>query len=127
MYINPMLNQSEKRIRRKRSDAKYDIKIPVTADEKEFIIRASIGRGESETKYCTQLLKSALGRTKVFDESEYRNTGLTVHIKVNREIHDDIGYYAAIWQCRSIRKATHRIFMSSLKLERGEIVFEGIQ
>lgn len=126
MYANPMLNQSEKKIRKKRSDSKYDIKIPVTADEKQFVIRASIGRGESETKYCTKLLESALDRENIFEEVEYQNTDQTVHIKVNREVYDAISYYAAMWHCRSIRKSAHRIFMSSLRLERGEIIFEGL-
>ncbi|WP_100373060.1 hypothetical protein [Bacillus sp. FJAT-45037] len=126
MHINPMLNEKARKPRKKRSDSKRDIKIPVTQDEKEFIIRASIGRGESETEYCTKLIQSALERNSEFDEVEYQHSSLSVHIKLSQEWYDIISYYAALWHCRSIRKVAHRIFMQSLRLERGEIIFEGI-
>jgi hypothetical protein len=61
--LNPMLKKQKKDVfRRPRSDKKRDIKIPVTKEEKLFIIRAAIERKESETDYCTQLLKSSLSR-----------------------------------------------------------------
>ncbi|WP_169801175.1 hypothetical protein [Halalkalibacter krulwichiae] len=122
-----MLNQKKKDVsRRTRSDKKRDIKIPVAKDEKHFIIMASIGRNESETDYCTQLLKSALSRNNEFEEVPYYNYQTTVHIKADLHLQEQISYYAALWGCRSVRKATHRIFMQSLRLERGEIIIEGI-
>ncbi|MFD2512115.1 hypothetical protein ACFSUR_28760 [Halalkalibacter alkalisediminis] len=127
MRLNPMLNKQKKDVsRRTRSDKKRDIKIPVTKEEKLFIIRASIERKESETDYCTQLLQSSLSRNREFEEVEYVNHKETVHVKVNAFLEEQITYYAALWGCRSIRKVTHRIFMQSLRLERGEIIFEGI-
>ncbi|GAE27116.1 hypothetical protein JCM9140_3232 [Halalkalibacter wakoensis JCM 9140] len=127
MHINPMLNQKKKDVsRRTRSDKKRDIKIPVTKDEKEFIIRASIERRETETEYCTKVLKTALSRHSEFYEVEYQNLKDTVHVKVDVFLEEQIAYYAALWGCRSIRKVAHRIFMQELRLERGEIIFEGI-
>ncbi len=125
--LNPMLNKQKKDVsRRTRSDKKRDIKIPVTKEEKLFIIRASIERKESETDYCTQLLKSSLSRNREFEEVEYRNLEDTVHVKVNAFLEEQIAYYAALWGWRSMRKVAHRIFKQSLRLERGEIIFEGI-
>ncbi len=122
-----MLNQKKKDVsRRTRSDKKRDIKIPVTKDEKEFIIRASIERRETETEYCTKVLKTALSRHSEFYEVEYQNLKDTVHVKVDVFLEEQIAYYAALWGCRSIRKVAHRIFMQELRLERGEIIFEGI-
>jgi hypothetical protein len=122
-----MLNGKRKDVsRRIRSDKKRDIKIPVTKEEKSFIIMASIERKESETDYCTQLLKSALARNTEFDEVKYQNLEDTVHVKVNAFLEEQIAYYAALWGWGSMRKVAHRIFMQSLRLERGEIIFEGI-
>ena len=127
MHLNPMLHQKRRSGSRKvRSDKKHDIKIPVTQEEKEFIIMASIGRGESETVYCTQLLQSALEQNSNFDEVRYVNHEQTVHVKLGQDFYGMVSYYAASWHCRSIRKAAHRIFMQSLRLERGEIIIESI-
>lgn len=112
--------------RKQRSDKKHDIKIVVSKSDKQKVMYNSRLQGLSEKKYCTALVKQALNLNCDFDDREYPDSKLTVHINPDKELYTEIVNKSVDWQC-SIRKAAHRIFTEALRLETGGIEIEGLQ
>ena len=113
--------------RKQRSDKKHDIKIPVSKSTKQRVLLYSRLRGLSEKKYCTGLVKQAFELNYELPEVEYQPGELTVHINPDKELYSLIVNKSVDWNSASLRMAAHRIFMEALRIESGEIIFEGIQ
>lgn len=112
------VRKPEKAPRKKRSDAKFDIKIYVSEDEKRaarlFANRALL----PITPYCSELVKKALSRSETYPESEHQTSGKPIEIKLDQAFNTILMDYCIEWDC-SKRKAAQRIFKYALKRERG--------
>ncbi|MFJ7747465.1 hypothetical protein [Peribacillus sp. NPDC097295] len=119
-HLNPVLNKKKKegqeqQKRKVRTDKLHDIKIPVT-DSMDFFIRRESRRhwNGSKTALGTEILLFGLDQVFVYPDVTYNDLPNTIHCKVDHEVFQKIGEYAADWRC-SIRKAAHRIFVEAYK------------
>ncbi|MCT8138668.1 hypothetical protein H1D32_13490 [Anaerobacillus sp. CMMVII] len=136
MNLNPMFSpraaepQKEKlkisKPRKKRSDKKHDIKIPVSKLDKQKVLLYSRLSGLSEKKYCTGLIKKAFELNYELPEIDYQTSNLMVHINPDKELYSLIVNKSVDWCYESIRMAAYRIFMEALRIESGEIIIEGL-
>lgn len=133
MNVNPMFNERPKKqpaatkvskARKVRSDKKHDIKIPISAYNKKLVLLFARRKDMSVTHYCTGLVGEALNFNFDYDDTDYKHTDITVHIKPDKQLYSLIIDKSVDWCC-SIRKASHRIFHEALLMEG--INNEGIQ
>jgi flavin-dependent dehydrogenase len=99
--------------RKKRSDAKYDIRVYFTLEEKQRLKLLAIQGNMALTPFCSQLLKRELIRNNNYDVVEHQTSGKPVEIKLEKEFNDLLMDYCIEWDC-SKRKAAHRILKSVL-------------
>ncbi|ERN52806.1 hypothetical protein M3689_07080 [Alkalihalophilus marmarensis] len=130
MNLNPMLNQTKRKqsqpsVRKKRSDSKVDIRIPIKPKDREFVLYAARNRRESITSYATGIVKAHLDRRRDFPQQVYEPSDFIVHVKATPKMYEAIVVYSIKWNC-SIREATHRIFSDALFREQGGVYVEGI-
>lgn len=107
--------------RKKRCDAKFDIRVYVTEEEKRIIKYLAYKANMPVTPFCTLLLKKALTMNFDFPEVVYKASGKPVEIKLEKEFNDILMNHTFDWDC-SKRKAAHRILSFVLKLEGGTLL-----
>ncbi|MDM5335766.1 hypothetical protein QUF84_00450 [Fictibacillus enclensis] len=112
------VRKPEKAPRKKRSDAKFDIKIYVSEDEKRAARLLANQARLSITPYCSELVKKALCRNEIYPETEHQTSGKPIEIKLEPAFNEILMDYCIEWDC-SKRKAVQRIFKYALKRERG--------
>ncbi|WP_374723594.1 hypothetical protein [Calidifontibacillus erzurumensis] len=133
-YLNPMFRKQsdiktkkekiskDQKIRRKRSDAKHDIKIPLDVNERQFIRRLAIVHQTSMTAYCSELIEKALASNKEYPNVLYSaNNKKAVHAKLSGAAFKKVQEYSVQWDC-SIRCAAYRILMAALEEEK-EVIY----
>ncbi|MED1603069.1 hypothetical protein [Alkalihalophilus marmarensis] len=130
MNLNPMLNQTKRKlsqplVRKKRSDSKVDIRIPITPKDREFVLYAARSRRESITSYVTGIVKAHLDQRSEFPQQVYGPSDFIVHVKAPPKMYESVVHYSIKWDC-SIREATHRIFTDALFREQGGVYVEGV-
>ncbi|MBP3953632.1 hypothetical protein [Bacillus suaedae] len=129
--LNPMLNEQRRprkpSINRKtRSDKKVDIRVPITDQDREFILWNARSRRMSMTAFCTEIIQIQIQRNQEFHPRPYEHTDFIVHVKADEELYRHIVNYSIKWSC-SIREATHRILTDSIFFIKGGVHVEGVQ
>lgn len=130
-HINPMLNADKKplRIQRKRktrSDKKADIRVPISAEDRAFILYNARSKRQSMTAFCTDIVRTQLQQTHYFYSWPYEQSDHNVHIKADADIFQQIVQLSADWDC-SLRAAAYRILTDSIFYIRGGVHIDGIQ
>lgn len=128
--INPMLNGSGRQLKphkkhKVRADKKVDIRVPITDEDREFVLWNSRVNKESMTAFCTNLVRRQIQTKREFNPHPYAQTDFIVHIKAEKELYEDIVDYSVQWSC-SIREAAHRILTDSLFFIKGGVYIEGV-
>ncbi|MEQ2529205.1 hypothetical protein WMO40_21250 [Bacillaceae bacterium CLA-AA-H227] len=132
--INPMFNRTpsqkttsnkqskpnaEPVQRKKRSDAKNDVKIPLSLEQRQILKQLAKRHRMSATTYCSELLGLFLRRRTDFRLVEYSPTNKkSVHAKLNTSDYDILFEYSIKWDC-SLRQAAHRIITTAINIEAG--------
>lgn len=103
--------------RKKRSDAKIDIKIPLSPEQRQVLKRLAKRYRTSPTGYCSNLLGLFLRRRTEYRLVQYSPTNQkTVHAKLSQSDHDILFEYSVKWDC-SLRQAAHRILTTAINVE----------
>lgn len=122
--IQPQVQQKPNktiRTRKKRSDAKIDVKIPLTTTERQQIRLLAKTKNQSTTECATDLILLYISRKWHFKEVEYSSADKKfVHAKFKQTDYDDLFGYAVKWDC-SVREAAYRILAAALWSETGGI------
>lgn len=130
--INPMFNRKNTRKadtplktnnepvqRKKRSDAKNDVKIPFDASERQRIKILARKYNTTPTQYVTSLLKLGLKRGKAYPHVPYSATNKKpIHAKLSALEYEKLFECTVEWDC-SHREAAYRIVSQLLKHEMG--------
>jgi hypothetical protein len=111
-------DHNKKPERKRRKDKKFQIKVPVTSEQKLQIARLSLQngfRGEIHS-YLDEVFSGAIERpyiqySKSIDYEDVRNY---VSTKVKKEVYEKIMELKVEWGLRSIRQAAHRILINEL-------------
>lgn len=107
--------------RKKRSDAKVDVKIPLTTTERQQIRLLAKIKNQSTTECTTDLILLYISRKWDFKEVEYSSADKKfVHAKFKQSDYDELFSYAVKWDC-SVREAAYRILATALWSETGGI------
>ena len=120
-HINPILSSTKKSSsslpsapRKVNKNKKHDIRIPVSEELESVLRREAIKYTEgSKTKISTQLFLFGLKYLHHYPAIKYEDGPIIVHVKVEQEVYEELGEYAAEWRL-SMRQAAHRIFMEAL-------------
>lgn len=115
----PLKTNNEPLQRKKRSDAKSDVKIPLTLEQRQTIKKLAKRHRMSTTTYCSELLGLFLRRGTDYRLVEYSvKDKKSVHAKLNASDYDILFEYSTKWDC-SLRQAAHRILTTAIKIESG--------
>lgn len=108
--------------RKKRCDAKRDIKVCVSSIEKKELKIRALSLAPSITNYTSALVEEGLSRGYInfLPERKYSNEKEFVHVKLPKEQYEKLILLAAEWNC-SIRRAAHRILISLLLEKMGRV------
>lgn len=109
-----------KKERKKRSDAKHDVKIPLTERQLQVFRIMAFHHNMSPTTYAAYLIQKGMEYNMEFKEREYRNLRTTVHVKLNRKQYEQLFTFAVKWNC-SQRQAAHRILLGMMSFLKGDI------
>lgn len=137
--INPMFNRTQVKSsratnlskpnkepvqRKKRSDAKSDVKIPLTLEQRQIVKQLAKRHRMKPTSYCSELLGLFLRRKTEYRLVDYSAANKkTVHAKLSESDYDILFDYSIKWDC-SLRQAAHRILMTAIKIESGGLANE---
>lgn len=133
--LNPMFSKklpatkpvstSTKKDRKKRSDAKKDIKVPVSPSEKKILRVMSYHQTgtPSITQLASSLVKTGLELSyiKFAPSANYPKEKEFIHVKLTQEEFKVLLELSVEWNC-SLRKAAHRILLTLLQEEKGAAV-----
>lgn len=112
--------------RKTRSDKKIDIRVPISDDDREFIMWNARSKRQSMTSFATEIVRDYVERNLPFKEYPYKKYFYEVHIKVDQELYQQIVNYSIEWNS-SIRETAYRILVNSLYYIRGGVHIESIQ
>ena len=127
-HLNPMfLRNGEKKadkkvsqnvrkpaaVRKKRSDAKKDIKVPMSIDGRKTLRSEAYKCNSTTTKIATEKVVKSLKKDCSYPEVIYLSSEKTVHVKLDQYFYELLQEKAIEWDC-SVRKAAHRILSFEL-------------
>lgn len=113
--------------RKKRSDAKNDVKIPLSLEQRQILKVLAKRQRQSVTTFSSELLGTFLRRRTDFQLVQYSPTNKkSVHAKLNASDYDILFEYSVKWDC-SLRQAAHRILTTALRIETGGQYDENLQ
>lgn len=132
--LNPMLNElrrqkqstKDDQPRKKRCDIKVDIRVPISDEDRDFILWNARSKRQSMTKFCTEIVKTHIRMGYEFKKHPYQMSDFMVHVKADQELYQYIVNFSVEWDC-SIREATHRILTDSIFYIRGGTHIEIVQ
>lgn len=105
--------------RKKRSDAKIDIKIPFSDEERKIIKQQAKMKNSSPTQYVSSLLVVGLTRGKAFPIVSYSATHKkSIHAKLKPSDHQKLFDCSVEWDC-SLREAAYRITSLMINMNIG--------
>lgn len=112
-YSHTIVNPKPRNIR---SDKKKDVKIPVTAFQRQEIRLHAFEQGMTTTEYISMLMKEHLQIEYISDihAYEYKDTKRYVHAKLDQTIHTQLVQLAIQWGV-SQRAAATRILCFALQ------------
>jgi hypothetical protein len=103
--------------RKTRSDKKYDVKIPLTLDQRRMIRLQAAKKEIYPTHLCTHLIKKGLERGIPFPEIPYPSSSdRSYPAKLESGFIDQLTEWTIEWDC-SRKQAAHRILIGMLKAE----------
>lgn len=94
--------------RKKRSDAKHDIKFRLSPSDKKFLKLRAMDHNLSLTAFTSFIIKSELIRDNVYDNYEYENDGQFVHVMLDKNCFEMLKTLSVDWNL-SFRRAAHQI------------------
>lgn len=114
-----------KKTRKKRSDAKKDIKVPVSPNEKKLLKMMAFQKTgtPSITQLSSSLVKEGLELSyiKFAPAAKYPQQKDFIHVRLSQADFKALLELSIEWNC-SIRKAAHRILLTILQEEKGVAV-----
>lgn len=110
--------------RKKRSDAKVDVKIPFDDEERRKIKVLARKHHTTPTQYISNLLAVGLMRGKLYPSVSYSpKDKKPVHAKLTAIEHEKLFDCSVEWDC-SIRESAYRIVKQMLKNDVGGMTFD---
>lgn len=94
--------------RKKRSDAKQDIKFKLSQEDKKFIKLHAMDHGLSLTAFASQVVKKELLRDRDYEPFEYDDGGQFVHVMLEQDFFEMVKTLSLDWDL-PFRKVVHRI------------------
>ena len=122
--LNPMFSKSvvlqSERKRKKRNDAKTDIKVSVSSEQKKALRILGFCEKLSITQYASKLVKEGVSKEYIqfAPRTHYSKDYEFVHVKLEQPVYEKLVHLSVDWNC-SVRKATHRVLINILKEQRG--------
>lgn len=123
--IKGNINQEPKK-RKKRSDAKSDIKFKLSADEKKVLQIKAMNHRLSLTAFVSLVVSNDLLLKKEYKQHEYDNEGEFVHVVLDQDDFNQIQSLKIEWSM-SYRKVVHRIIKEYLWKEKYGITIYSAQ
>lgn len=117
--INPIETSqtANKTPRKKRSDKKYSVKIPLTIQQRQLVRKISARKDIYPTNLCSELVKKGLDRGIPFNEISYPSSSeKSFPAKIEKEYMDKLIEWTIKWDC-SRKQAAHRILIAMLVAE----------
>lgn len=113
----------EPKQRQKRKDAKKDIKIPLSIEQKKLLRMVSFTHKKPATPFVADVIIDGLDRSYIEycieDEKYHSKSKENVHCKLPQPQFDQLHSLAIEWNV-SVRRACHRILFYMLQKEKGE-------
>ena len=138
--LNPMFNRTNSKARainekvqkvnnhaqdrKKRSDAKIDVKIPFSDEERKIIKQQARINSVSPTQYISNILTVGLTRGKAFPTVSYSAIQKkSIHAKLKPSDHQKLFDCSVEWDC-SLREAAYRITSLMISMNVGGKIYE---
>lgn len=103
--------------RKKRSDKKYSVKIPLTTEQRQLVRKISARRDMYPTNLCSELVRKGLERGVPFNEILYPSSSeKSFPAKIEKVYMDKLVEWTIKWDC-SRKQAAHRILIGMLLAE----------
>lgn len=106
--------------RKVRSDKKWDIKIPLTLEQRRIIKRLAQAEGMYPTNYCTYVVKKGLTRGLFFPAEEQcypADSDLCYPVKLEERFLTQLDEWVIKYDYRSRRQAAYRILWGIIRAE----------
>jgi len=118
MFSKSVVFESERK-RKKRNDAKTDIKVSVSLEQKKALRILGFCENLSITQYASKLVKEGVSKEFIqyAPRTYYSKDFEFVHVKLEPPVYEKLVHLSADWNC-SVRKAAHRILINILKDQR---------
>lgn len=122
--LNPMFSktivlESDKK-RKKRNDAKTDIKVSVSIEQKKALRILGFCENLSVTQYASKLVIEGVVKDYIqfAPRTHYARDFEFVHVKLEQSVYERLLRLSVEWNC-SVRRAAHRVLINILKEQRG--------
>ena len=115
--MKPSNNQKP---RKKRSDAKHDIKLKLSSSDKKILKLKAADHNLSLTAFNSMIVKKELLNDWEYDLFDYDNNGQFVHVMLEKDFFEMIKTLSIEWDI-SIRKVAHRIIKNYIFRSKGGI------
>ncbi|MBS4200262.1 hypothetical protein KHA93_11535 [Bacillus sp. FJAT-49732] len=116
--IKQNFNQEQPKKRKKRSDAKKDIKFKLSNEDKKSLQRKAMNHMLSLTAFASLIVENDLLRDKEYQDYEYDNNGEFVHVVLKEGDFNNIQSLSIEWGI-SKRRVVHRIVKEYLWIVSG--------
>lgn len=118
-----IITQSNNQIkpkRKKRSDAKHDIKFKLSADDKKLLRLKAMDHNLSLTAFASLIVKNDLLRNREYQKFEYDNNGFFIHVVLEHDYFEMVKTLSVEWDL-SYRRVVHRIVKDYLWRSSGGV------
>lgn len=105
---------SSKKARKKRSDAKHDIKFKLSLGDKKALQLKSLDHQMPLTSFVSFVIKNELARNNQYDDFLYDNTGAFVHVVLEKDYYEMIKTLSVEWGM-PYRRVVHRMIKQYLQ------------
>lgn len=109
-----IINQSTKKIRKKRSDAKKDVKFKLSLEDKKILQYEAMKHNLSLTAFCSMIAKHEIDKPYDYDDYYYDDNGEFVHAELEQDYFGEVQRLKIEWNMPSYRKVVHRLIKGYL-------------
>lgn len=106
--------------RKKRIDAKHDIKFRLSPEDKKFLKFQAMDHDLSLTAFTSFIIKRELVQDNDFDNYDYDNEGQFVHVMLDKNCFEMIKTLSVEWDL-SLRRAAHRMIKDHICRSSGGV------
>lgn len=110
--------KSDPKPRKKRSDAKHDIKFKLSPGDKKTLQLVAMDHGMSLTAFASHIVKMDLSRSKDYGFYHYDHSGQFVHVVLESDFFKVVQTLHINWQI-PMRHVVHRIVKSYIDRTTG--------